>query len=249
MKAKIRKGAVMKLKIAIADDTESDLTQLKSAIDEAAEGMFEPEYLCFESGSGLLSSNEWYDVVFLDICMDGINGIETAELLRKKRADIPIIFVTSSDEYVWNSFSVHPFDYLLKSYDSGRIHKLFSDLIKIVGRKEPELDIKVARQDFSIPFSKIAYVTAQNHTVNIATDDNIYRSAVTFSYVKEELCKDPRFLMCNRGIIVNMDRVLRFDSDTIEMPDGTAFPVRQKDKTRLFSEFTQYQFRHIRNEV
>lgn len=239
----------MKLKIAIVDDTESDLKQLISAVDKAAVGLFEPEYKCFHSGNGLISSNDSYDAVFLDICMEGINGIETAELLRKKYADMPIIFVTSSEEYVWNSFSVHPFDYLLKSYDSDRIHKLLTDLIKIIGKSDPELYIKVARQDFGIPFSKIAYVTAQNHTVNIAADDNVYRSAVTFSYIKDELSKDPRFLICNRGIIVNMDRVLRFDSDTIEMPDGTTFPVRQKDKTRLFSEFTQYQFRYIRNEV
>lgn len=46
-----------------------------------------------------------------------------------------------------------------------------------------------------------------------------------------------------------MDRVLRFDSDAIEMSDGAVFPVRQRDRTKLFGEFTQYQFRTMRNEV
>lgn len=239
----------MKLRIAIADDVESDLKRLISAIGNAAEGICEIEYNCFESGESLLLSDGEYDAVFLDICMNGDNGIETAEKLRKERADIPIVFVSSSDEYVWNSFSVHPFDYLLKSYDSERVNKLFSDLMKIIGRKEPELKIMVARQEFSVPFSNISYVTSQNHTVNIAVEDTVYNSTATFSYIKDCLGNDPRFLVCNRGVIVNMDRVLRFDSGVIEMPDGTSFPVRQKDRTKLFTEFTQYQFRHIRNEV
>lgn len=239
----------MKLRIAVADDSESDMKRLISAIENAADGVCEVECSCFASGDSLLAADVSCDAVFLDICMDGTDGIATAERLRKAHSDIPIVFVTSSQEYVWDSFAVHPFDYLLKSYDGERIRRLFSDLVKKAGRREPELKIMVARQEFRVPFSKISYVTAQNHTVNIAVESDVYRSAATFSSIKDELCTDPRFLVCNRGVIVNMDRVLRFDSNAIEMPDGAVFPVRQRDRTKLFSEFTQYQFRHIRNEV
>ena len=57
------------------------------------------------------------------------------------------------------------------------------------------------------------------------------------------------FLVCNRGVILNMDKVLRFDGDSIEMLDGAHLPVRQKDKSSLFAQFTQYQFRHMRREI
>ena len=56
-------------------------------------------------------------------------------------------------------------------------------------------------------------------------------------------------MVCNRGIIINMSAVLRFENDCIQMLDGTQFPVRQKDKGRLFATFTQYQFRHMRRET
>ena len=46
-----------------------------------------------------------------------------------------------------------------------------------------------------------------------------------------------------------MDKVLRFESDAIQMLNGMSFPVRQKDKGRLFAAFTQYQFRHMRREL
>ena len=48
---------------------------------------------------------------------------------------------------------------------------------------------------------------------------------------------------------MNMDKVLRLDSDCFEMLDGTCLPVRQKDKNSLFAQFTQYQFRHMRREL
>ena len=54
--------------------------------------------------------------------------------------------------------------------------------------------------------------------------------------------------MCNRGVIINMSKVLRFEVDCIEMLDGTHLPVRQKDKNSLLAQFTQYQFRGMQRE-
>ena len=58
----------------------------------------------------------------------------------------------------------------------------------------------------------------------------------------------PEFLVCNRGVIINMSKVLRFEGDCIEMLDGTHLPVRQKDKNSLLAQFTQYQFRGMQRE-
>ena len=71
----------------------------------------------------------------------------------------------------------------------------------------------------------------------------------TFSQVEQLLRAQENFLVCNRGVILNMDKVLRLDCDCFEMLDGTCLPVRQKDKNTLFAQFTQYQFRHMRREL
>ena len=60
-------------------------------------------------------------MVFLDICMAGTNGIETARRLRQADPEVLIVFVTSSPEYVWDAFPVHPFDYLLKPFKKERV--------------------------------------------------------------------------------------------------------------------------------
>ena len=67
--------------------------------------------------------------------------------------------------------------------------------------------------------------------------------------VEQLLRAQENFLVCNRGVILSMDKVLRLDGDAFEMLDGTHLPVRLKDKNTLFAQFTQYQFRHMRREL
>ena len=192
---------------------------------------------------------EQLDAIFLDICMEGTNGIDTARKLREQAPTLPIVFVTSSKEYVWQSFPVHPFDYLLKPFEQARIRQLLDDLLRILQHPEPEIEVRFARKLMRLPYSKVYYALAQNHFVRIMSDEGECRATGIFAQVEKELCTDPRFLVCNRGIIINMSAVLRFENDCIQMLDGTQFPVRQKDKGRLFATFTQYQFRHMRREI
>ena len=121
--------------------------------------------------------------------------------------------------------------------------------MRILQHPEPEIEVRFARKLMRLPYSKVYYALAQNHFVRIMSDEGECRATGIFAQVEKELCADPRFLVCNRGIIINMSAVLRFENDCIQMLDGTQFPVRQKDKGRLFATFTQYQFRHMRREI
>lgn len=159
------------------------------------------------------------------------------------------MFVTSSPEYVWDAFPVHPFDYLLKPYREEKLFQLADELRRVLFRAEPELEVRIARQQVHLPLRKIQYAMAQNHYVRIVSDDGECRAVSTFSQVEQLLRAQENFIVCNRGVILNMDKVLRLDSDCFEMLDGIRLPVRQKDKNTLFAQFTQYQFRHMRREL
>lgn len=181
--------------------------------------------------------------------MEGTNGIETARILRRTDPDLLLVFVTSSPEYVWDAFPVHPFDYLLKPYREEKLFQLADELRRVLFRAEPELEVRIARQQVHLPLRKIQYAMAQNHYVRIVSDDGECRAVSTFSQVEQLLRAQENFIVCNRGVILNMDKVLRLDSDCFEMLDGIRLPVRQKDKNTLFAQFTQYQFRHMRREL
>ena len=99
-----------------------------------------------------------------------------------------------------------------------------------------------------LPLTKIYYATAQNHYVRVVTDDGECRGHGKFCTGAGTASDPAEFLVCNRGVIINMSKVLRFEGDCIEMLDGTHLPVRQKDKNSLLAQFTQYQFRGMQRE-
>ena len=241
----------MELRFAVVEDRLPDAQRLESLL-RLAFGGGQP-LVCdhYESGDAFLAAfpSKNYQVVFLDICMEGTNGIETARILRRADPDLLLVFVTSSPEYVWDAFPVHPFDYLLKPYREEKLFHLADELRRVLFRAEPELEVRIARQQVHLPLRKIQYAMAQNHYVRIVSDDGECRAVSTFSQVEQLLRAQENFIVCNRGVILNMDKVLRLDSDCFEMLDGTCLPVRQKDKNTLFAQFTQYQFRHMRREL
>lgn len=239
----------MQLHVAILDDVAEDAQHLQSVLEHSGEAI--ESITCFSSADMLINHAdlEAYDIFFLDICMEGTNGLMAAETIRQRRPGVPLVFVTSSPEYVWQAFPVHPFDYLLKPYADERVGKVLRDLCALLHQTEPELEVRFARQTITMPFGSIYYAVAQNHVVRVMTDKGECRATEIFSSVQRQLSVDPRFLVCNRGIIINMSAVLRFEEDCIQMLDGTQFPVRQKDKSSLMATFMQYQFRQMRRET
>lgn len=241
----------MELRFAVVEDRLPDAQRLESLL-RLAFGGGQP-LVCdhYESGDAFLAAfpSKEYQVIFLDICMEGTNGIETARILRRADPDLLLVFVTSSPEYVWDAFPVHPFDYLLKPYREEKLFQLADELRRVLFRAEPELEVRIARQQVHLPLRKIQYAMAQNHYVRIVSDDGECRAVSTFSQVEQLLRAQENFIVCNRGVILNMDKVFRLDCDCFEMLDGTCLPVRQKDKNSLFAQFTQYQFRHMRREL
>ena len=210
----------MELRIAIVEDQKFEAQRLERLLRQT----WEDPVVCdlYESGDAFLhrAAAGPYAVVFLDICMEGTNGIGTARQLREKDPHLLIVFVTSSPEYVWEAFPVHPFDYLLKPYKEEKIRQLTAELRRVLCRQEPELEVRIARQTVQLPLNKILYAESQNHFVRIVTDDGECRAAATFAQVEQQLETQENFLVCNRGLLLNMDKVLRFEGDCIEMLGG-----------------------------
>lgn len=238
----------MHLRVALVDDLEQDMERLRQDLILLACGRFELTCECFGSGEALLSrfARGAFDLIFMDIRMDGLNGIETAKAVRQQDARCLIVFLTTSQDFAWQSFPIHPFDYLLKPYAPSRLEGVLAEALRALDAPEPEIEVRIARRTLSLPLRQIHYAVAQNHFVSVATPEGEYRSLSTFGELQNALLQDERFLLCNRGVIINMDAVLSFTDDCIRMRDGAQFSVRQKSKHQLFNAFTQYQFRHMK---
>ena len=118
----------MALPIAIVEDQTPDAQRLEELLQQQLPAAECTWFTCGDDFLRAAAEPGLYAVVFLDICMAGTNGIETARRLRQADPEVLIVFVTSSPEYVWDAFPVHPFDYLLKPYQKEKFEHLAAEL-------------------------------------------------------------------------------------------------------------------------
>lgn len=109
-------------KIAICDDEPAVRKQMEAYFKEL-ESVFCISY--FESGETLLESDVLYDVIFLDIDMKGISGIDTARKIRVRDKKAKIIYVTAYEDFREYAFGVHAFGYLVKPVEKEKFWKSF----------------------------------------------------------------------------------------------------------------------------
>ena len=186
------------------------------------------------------------DIAFLDIQMGDVTGIELAKRMRAIDKDVLIIFVTTSRDYAFDAFPIHPFDYLIKPYTVERLREVLDEAMRALSAEEPTINVRVPRHTHEVPFNGLCAIEARGHTVEVhLTDGTTLRSIMTFTEVDKILSEDPRFLRCNRGVIVNMDQVARIENDVFKMRDGTIFPLRVRNRAALVTQFTQYTISHM----
>ena len=146
--------------------------------------------------------------------MEGMNGIEVAQRVRKRSARCLIVFLTSSKEYAFDAFPVHPFDYLVKPYSAARLDHVLSGAIRLMEESEQLVEIHLPRQTIRLPHGQIVAVTSHGHALDIFTVSGAcLKSSQTFAELEAALRGDERFLPCNRGVLVNMDEALKLEHE------------------------------------
>lgn len=242
-------------RIAIVDDMPDDRETLSKEIRAwFSASAYRLEEVCgFPGGMELLRRFEpgRYHAVFLDICMDRMDGIETARRLREQDAEVLLLFITTSREYAFDAFPLHPFDYILKPYDAPRLHGVLREMMRVLdaeGRKT--LSVRSGRSDLEIPLASLSAAMSQGHAVELClTNRQTLLCPMAFHELEERLAAKPRFLTCNRGILINMDQVSSLRDDEFIMKDGSRYPLRVHGRAAVVSAFTQYQFSKMHKEA
>lgn len=101
------------MKIGVCDDEEKIRGIIAGKVKEALPA---DDVICFSSGEEVLKSNDRLDILLLDIKMPGMSGMETAEKLRLKDKNVVLIFITGEEQYVYDSFDVEAFHFLVKPF-------------------------------------------------------------------------------------------------------------------------------------
>lgn len=158
--------------VAICDDSKPMLESMKACLEEYGNTInHELHIFSFESGEELLNNyNCRYDIIFLDIKMPGMNGIEAAEKIREKDKKVIIIFLTSLIQYALDGYKVNASNYLIKPIQKKRL-KMEMDrwISELEQKEEPFITVRNDSGTYKILLKSIRYVETYNRNLLIHT--------------------------------------------------------------------------------
>lgn len=236
--------------IAVVDDDRADADLLIQFLyDYRKQYSFDITVTYFSSGEDFLASvykNEKdYMIIFLDIFMEKIDGLETARRLWERDSHCLTVFLTSSQEYIWQAAQLHFFDYIDKQYlIQERVFKVISDARKKLSLTREYLDFTSGSRQVHLPMEKIQYILSDNnYTIFGMRQGEEYHYRIPFSNVLKLIDGIDYFLNCNRGIVLNMNDILREETDVYIMKNGQRFPIRKLNRTSIRHIYHSYQFK------
>ena len=232
------------MRIAIVDDIKEERTLLHGWLtNQLSRRNIPADIVEFESGEEFLGAarERPFTVVFLDIYMNGENGIEIAKELRKSDSDCLLIFTTTSTDHALEGFRVRALHYLVKPYSEKEISALLDEILSRIPDSGKYIDVKVNGSNIQIPFKNIIYAEHFSHMIHIHTTGG--KELVTrqsFEGFTASLKMDSRFYLCNRGIVINLEHVIDFEETMFLMDDDRNIPVSRKlvkNARQVFMEF------------
>lgn len=229
------------LNIGICDDEASMRKALRIPLERKLQLLGE-DYRIFEydSGEALIGhlETETPDLLFLDIEMKNLSGMDTARTLRERDAHTLLIFVTAYPDYVFQGYEVHAFHYILKPYEEYKIQKVLEQALKELGKSREQFFLVEQKSGaLKIPLKTILAFSSNRRKVTVLLTDG----KKTDFYGKldeiEEGLPD-YFVRCHNRHLINLNHVTALEKDRC-VCGALHFPVSRACKQPLEIAFAR----------
>ena len=174
--------------------------------------------------------------------------MEASRILRAGQPDCKLVFLTISEDFMRDGFSLNSSHYLVKPVEEKDFLQAMENCRIRRVCDVPHLSITSNRVSFYINTTDILYINIENRTVNIHTKKEVLSCGRNFKKVTEPLTFDRRFLSCNKGLLVNMDYIAALDKSCLLLTNGIQIPISPRRKKEISCLYHKYVFGSLREE-
>ena len=227
------------LKIALCEDEQLQRELIKNYIDMS---LLNKNYEIFEFKSGeelIANYPQNLDILFLDIQMEKINGMDTARKIRTFDNNVEIIFITGIWDYVQEGYEVRAYRYIIKPIDFNSFETQLNLCIKeIENQKRPSIVATYKGEVNKIDIGSIVYIETDNRNTLIHTKEKSYRSNMGISKLEKHL-EGSTFFRCHNSFLINLEYINKIVQDSVFLGEYEIQVSRHKMK-ELKIQFTSF---------
>lgn len=228
--------------VAICDDDQFYISKIHESIKPYKITYIDLSIVEFEKGEDVIAyckSGNTIDIIFLDIQMTGINGIETAHGLKSIQEDIIVIFISSYTRFITDAFRLRAFQYLLKPVRNEQVQKEFELAVEQYNIAHQKYVFKWKYTTYSLEIKDIYFIESQCHNLIISTKKE---KLLKIGSLKEEQLRLSvyNFIRCHNGFIVNMKYIYRMEKYVIILINNEKIPISKRMKKKVYESFTNY---------
>ena len=227
------------LQIAVVDDENLIREQIRNYIEKKLTVSGVDSY---SSGEAFLTAKREYDIIFIDIQMPGMNGMELAKEIRKQKVESILIFITGIREYVFDAFEVSAFHYLLKPIDERKFAEVLERAVSEAEKRKQEekrqLLVRTRTRNITLNQSNILYIENRGKKVEIHTTGEVIEMYASMKELEKQLGES--FYRCHRGYLVNMAYITEYTGDNIMLQNGESIFLAKERYSGFVIEYMHY---------
>lgn len=229
------------IRIAIVEDQAEDFHILESYIQQyCEENKLLAEIKHFANGLNFLDEyTPDFDVVFMDVEMPHIDGIDTSRKLRELDQSVPLVFVTNMIQYAINGYEVDAIDFMVKPVTYYNFSKKLSKALVYAGRNhQKHMVFRNDEEEIIVPVQEIYYIEKDKNYAVFSTKKGEFRMRATISDIEGDL-KKYDFIKCCSGCIVNLAYISKVKNDSLFVNEKQ-IPLARRQKKEFLLKLAQY---------
>lgn len=236
----------MPIKIAICDDTSGDIELLSSALHTYDHSF---EIITYTNGETLIDefmdSSLCVDIIFLDIYMPGIDGVETAQRIRAERKNIKIIFLSSSKEHYPQAYEVFAFNYILKPFDRERLYCVLDQAIdEIRWERSHKIRFSYKSTMYSVDCRDILYIESRDKLILFHLEDgSTLQCYGKLDGIAKEL-PEQFFIRCHQSFTINTSYISQMGENYFRVGQAV-IGISKKYLKPAKDQYYSYLFSHL----